>query len=84
MLGEHPFRAERLARAFRRHDEESFVDLRAFWTTDFANDSDYLARAKARSEQLEAVMNTDRRDIATPDERGWEVPVVETETKAAE
>lgn len=77
ILGTHPFRAERLARAFRNHDEESFNELREFWSTDFASDSDYVARARARSDQLEAVMNTDRRDEATPDERGWEAPIVE-------
>jgi len=77
VLGVHPFRAEKLARAFRRHDEEGFDELREFWSADFASDADYMKRALARSAQLEAVMNTDRLDTATPDERGWEVPVID-------
>jgi len=51
--------------------------LRAFWTADFASDSDYVKHSLARSQQLEAVMSTDRLDTATPDERGWDVPVEE-------
>ena len=82
-LGVHPFRAERLARAFRQHDEEGFDELREFWTSDFASNSDYVARSLARSQQLEAVMNTDRLETASPDERGWEKPVVEEETEEA-
>jgi monovalent cation:proton antiporter-2 (CPA2) family protein len=74
VLGFHPFRAERLASAFRKHDEETFDELREHWTQDFASDSAYLALAKARSEQLEEVMNSDRLDQATPHERGWEGP----------
>ena len=81
VLGVHPFRAERLARAFRRHDEEGFDELREYWTSDFAGNSDYVARALARSQQLEAVMQTDRLDVASPLERGWEAPLTDKDSE---
>lgn len=58
-LGTHPYRAERVARAFRKHDEESFDMLRAVWTADFSNNLDYVAISRARAEQLEEVMRAD-------------------------
>lgn len=74
ILGMHPFRAERLTRAFRRHDEETFDELQPLFTSDFADNDDYVAKARARSEQLESVMRTDRMDEAAPAERGWDAP----------
>ncbi len=58
-LGTHPYRSERIATAFRNHDEEMFHALRTLWTTDFDNNSDYVAAARARSEQLNDVLRSD-------------------------
>lgn len=58
-LGIAPSRADRLARAFRGHDEESFSLLREHWTQDFSRDPNYLAKARERADQLRKVMTID-------------------------
>ncbi len=74
-LGTHPYRSERIATAFRNHDEEMFEGLRTLWTTDFDNNSDYVAAARARSEQLNDVL---RSDFAhTPETDDWALQAAE-------
>ena len=74
VLGMHPFRAERLSRAFRRHDEETFDELEQIWTGSLTENEDYINRVRARSAQLETIMSTDRMEEAEPYERGWHAP----------
>ncbi len=58
-VGTHPYRAEGIARAFRRHDDETFEVLRDMWTEDFLNDPDYMNRSRERSEDLSDILRSD-------------------------
>jgi len=58
-LGTHPYRAEGIARAFRKHDDETFDVLRDMWTEDFLNDPNYMNRSRERSEELSDILRSD-------------------------
>lgn len=58
-MGRHPYRAEGIARAFRRHDQDAFEDLRSLWTEDFLNNPDYVKKARQRSEELSDILRSD-------------------------
>jgi|GEM_PF-5134542 len=58
-MGTHPYRAEGISRAFRRHDDETFEVLRGVWTEDFANDPDYVNKTRERSEELGDILRSD-------------------------
>jgi len=70
-LGVHPYRAERVARRFRNHDQETFDDLREIWSADFRDNPDYIANARARAQQLNEVMEADRSHAPETDD--WAV-----------
>jgi CPA2 family monovalent cation:H+ antiporter-2 len=73
-LGAHPFKAERQARAFRTHDMHTLEELRQKWH-EGGMDGGYVDAARARSEQLMAVMHSDRgADRHDTSERGWVPP----------
>jgi CPA2 family monovalent cation:H+ antiporter-2/glutathione-regulated potassium-efflux system ancillary protein KefC len=73
-LGEHPFKAERQARAFRSHDLRTIEELHANWH-DGGMDQSYIAVARGRAEDLEKVMRSDRMaDRHDSTERGWMPP----------
>jgi CPA2 family monovalent cation:H+ antiporter-2/glutathione-regulated potassium-efflux system ancillary protein KefC len=73
-LGAHPFRAERQARAFRKHDRQLVTDLRAHWT-ESGMDRGFVGAARARVEQLAELMETDRMtERHDSSERGWTPP----------
>jgi CPA2 family monovalent cation:H+ antiporter-2/glutathione-regulated potassium-efflux system ancillary protein KefC len=73
-LGEHPFKAERQARAFRSHDRRTIEELHAKWH-DGGMDKSYVAVARGRAEDLERVMRSDRMaDRHDSSERGWVPP----------
>lgn len=59
VLGTHPYRAEGIARAFRKHDDETFDALRHLWTEDFLDDPDYVTRSRERSEELSDILRSD-------------------------
>ncbi len=58
-LGTHPYRAEGIARAFRKHDDETFEALRSVWTEDFINDINYVNQTRERSEELGDILRSD-------------------------
>lgn len=68
ILGTHPFRAEGIARAFRRHDEETFDVLRDVWSEDFLNNADYVNKTRERSDQLTDIMRSDFSRAPEPDD----------------
>ena len=73
-LGEHPFKAERQARAFRRHDEQTVDALREHWTESGLGKG-FLDAARARVSRLSDVMTSDRMtDRHDTSERGWTPP----------
>ena len=75
-LGEHPFKAEKMMRAFRRHDEEGLEQLYELWDEDAELSTNHalleLVRARTQSEQ--SVMASDRADLHDRTERGWTPP----------
>ncbi|MGB1027414.1 MAG: cation:proton antiporter, partial [Rhodospirillaceae bacterium] len=72
-LGMHPFRAETQTRAFRRHDLRSLDALRARYNAG-GMDGEYIDAAKALSDELMKVMQSDRSDQHDRSERGWTPP----------
>jgi len=75
-LGEHPFKAEKMMRAFRSHDEEGLEQLYELWDEDVELSTNHalleLVRARTQSEQ--SVMARDRADLHDRTERGWTPP----------
>ncbi len=74
-LGTHPYRAEGIARAFRKHDDETFDVLRDMWTEDFLNDPDYMNRSRERSEELSDILRSDFSQAPESDE--WALQAAE-------
>jgi CPA2 family monovalent cation:H+ antiporter-2/glutathione-regulated potassium-efflux system ancillary protein KefC len=73
-LGAHPFRAERQARAFRAHDVRTLEALRESWH-EGGMDKHYVDAARARTDQLVDVMQSDRAaERHDTSERGWVPP----------
>jgi Kef-type K+ transport system membrane component KefB/voltage-gated potassium channel Kch len=75
-LGLHPFKVEKMARAFRHHDEDGLEQLYELWdeNPDIARNRAFLARAKEHGETLKEMMETDRLQLHDRSERGWTPP----------
>lgn len=75
-LGMHPFKVEKMARAFRRHDEAGLDQLYELWDEhpDVSKNRALLARAREHRETLAALMETDRLQLHDRTERGWTPP----------
>ncbi len=74
-LGTHPYRAEGISRAFRKHDDETFEVLREMWTEDFLNNPDYMSRSRERSEELSDILRSDFSQ--TPESDEWALQAAE-------
>ena len=74
-MGTHPYRAEGIARAFRKHDDETFEVLREMWTEDFINDPDFVNRTRERSEELSDILRSDFSH--TPESDDWALQAAE-------
>jgi CPA2 family monovalent cation:H+ antiporter-2/glutathione-regulated potassium-efflux system ancillary protein KefC len=73
-LGAHPFKAELQARAFRDHDYRTLEALRENWL-DGGMDASYVDATRARSNELDRVMQSDRMaERHDTSERGWVPP----------
>lgn len=72
-LGVHPYKVERSAHAFRRHDLAGLEQLYALWdqNPDLASNQAYLARARAHAQTLAATMEVDRAQAHEGADRGW-------------
>jgi monovalent cation:proton antiporter-2 (CPA2) family protein len=75
-LGMHPFKAEKLLRAFRRHDEETVAQLCGLWdeNVEMAKNHALLERVRARTESEQRIMTADRSQLHDRTERGWTPP----------
>ena len=75
-LGLHPFKVEKMARAFRRHDETGLDQLYHLWdeNPDIARNRAFLSRAKEHGESLKEMMEADRLQLHDRSERGWTPP----------
>jgi voltage-gated potassium channel Kch len=76
VLGVHPFKVEKMVRAFRRHDASGLDQLYDLWdeNPDIARNRALLARAKQHSETLAEMMESDRLQLHDRTERGWTPP----------
>lgn len=75
-LGVHPFVAEKMVRAFRRHDEASLTQLYELWDEhlELAKNHALLERVRARTASERDALSTDRADLHDRSERGWTPP----------
>lgn len=75
-LGMHPFKVEKMARAFRRHDEAGVDQLYEIWDEhpDISKNRAFLARAREHRETLALLMKADRLQLHDRTERGWTPP----------
>ena len=75
-LGLHPYRVERMTRAFRRHDEEGLDHLYEVWdeNVELARNRALLERIRARTLSEQQVMSNDRSALHDGSERGWTPP----------
>ncbi len=75
-LGWHPFKVEKMARAFRRHDGAGLDQLYALWdeNPDIARNRAFLARAREHGERLKEMMEADRLQLHDRTERSWTPP----------
>jgi CPA2 family monovalent cation:H+ antiporter-2 len=75
-LGMHPFKIEKMARAFRRHDQAGLDQLYDLWDENpaIACNRAFLARAREHGETLKAMMEADRLQLHDRTERGWTPP----------
>jgi len=74
-MGTHPYRAEGIAREFRRHDDETFEVLRDIWTEDSFNDPNYVNQTRERSEELSDILRSDFSH--TPESDDWALQAAE-------
>jgi voltage-gated potassium channel Kch len=75
-LGLHPFKVQKMIRAFRRHDAEGLDRLYDLWdeNPDIATNRAFLAGVKAHTDNLQEVMAADRLQLHDRTERGWTPP----------
>ncbi len=72
-LGAHPFRAEKQARMFRRHDFYTLNALQEKWSGHTVDET-YVDAMRAHSDDLYEVMKSDRADRYEDEDRGWTPP----------
>jgi monovalent cation:proton antiporter-2 (CPA2) family protein len=76
LLDLHPFRVEKMIRAFRKHDLHGVDQLYEVWDEDetLARNHAYLARAREHGETLRTLLESDRLQLHDRSERGWMPP----------
>jgi len=75
-LGRHPYRVEKMTRAFRRHDEEGQESLYEVWdeNLELARNRVLLERIRAHTAAEAEIMASDRIALHDRSERGWTPP----------
>ena len=75
-LGMHPFKVEKMSRAFRQHDGIGIDKLYAMWNeeTGTGGSKAYLATAREHGESLKSFLETDRMESHDSLDRGWTPP----------
>ncbi len=76
LLGLHPFRVEKMARAFRRHEEQGLEGMYDLWdeNPDIARNQALQARLREHVGTLQDALNSDRLQLHDRTERGWTPP----------
>ena len=75
-LGLHPFKVEKMARAFRKHDEAGLEERFGAWdeNPDIVRNRAFLRMVREHHDALAEVMATDRLQLHDRSERGWTPP----------
>ncbi|MCG6896662.1 MAG: monovalent cation:proton antiporter-2 (CPA2) family protein [Thiocapsa sp.] len=75
-LGLHPFKVEKMTRAFRRHDEQGLDELYELWDADrdLSTNRALLAGIHAHRQNLAEVLAADRLQLHDRTDRGWTPP----------
>ena len=76
MLGFHPFKVEKMARAFRNHDDEGVEKLYELWDEDLdlsANRA-FIDGIREHAGNLQEQISVDRMQLHDRTERGWTPP----------
>jgi CPA2 family monovalent cation:H+ antiporter-2 len=76
MLGLHAFRVEKMARAFRRHEEQGLESMYDLWdeNPDIARNQALQARVREHVGTLQDALNSDRLQLHDRTERSWTPP----------
>ena len=76
MLGFHPFKVEKMSRAFRTHDDVGVEKLYELWDedVDLSANRAFLASALEHADNLQQQMLADRMQLHDRTERGWTPP----------
>jgi monovalent cation:H+ antiporter-2, CPA2 family len=76
MLGFHPFKVEKMSRAFRTHDDVGVEKLYELWDedVDLSANRAFLASAREHADNLQQQMLADRMQLHDRTERGWTPP----------
>ncbi|MDO6460959.1 monovalent cation:proton antiporter-2 (CPA2) family protein [Granulosicoccaceae sp. 1_MG-2023] len=72
-LGLHPYRVEKMATAFRHHDEVGLNDLYGEWDEhqSISENKAILARAREHGKTLSSMLESDRTQFSAHSSRGW-------------
>lgn len=75
-LGVHPFRVEKMVRAFRQHDQQGLDEMCELWDQepDLSRNRALLARIREHVGTLQEAMAADRMHLHDRTERGWTPP----------
>jgi monovalent cation:H+ antiporter-2, CPA2 family len=75
-LGMHPFKVERMARTFRRHEADGLTSMYDLWdeNPDIARNLVLQARIREHVGSLQDALNSDRLQLHDRSERGWTPP----------
>jgi CPA2 family monovalent cation:H+ antiporter-2 len=75
-LGMHPFKVEKMAHAFRKHDQADMDHLYELWdqNPDIASNKDFRERTRQLRDTLREMMDTDRLELHDQPQRGWTPP----------
>lgn len=75
-LGVHPFKVEKMVRAFRQHDEQGLDQMCELWDLepDLSRNRALMARIREHRGTLQQAMAADRRHLHEGTERAWTPP----------
>ncbi|UHD18506.1 monovalent cation:proton antiporter-2 (CPA2) family protein [Thiocapsa bogorovii] len=75
-LGVHPFKVEKMTRAFRLHDAQGLDEMYELWDLDpdLSRNRALLARVREHGGSLQEAMAAERMDLHDRTERGWTPP----------
>ncbi len=76
LMGAHPYRVERMARSFHKHDDESTDILYQLWNKeeDMLNNAEFIREATQRGDMINQVLQESMDEVPDEADRGWTPP----------